>query len=71
LHNKFALKRKDGITMDSPQEQRMILESHRAAWRTNLTAWLTDDEIRLDEDPIPGKILRGIPADEVPVTYPY
>ena len=57
--------------MDSPQEQRMILESHRAAWRTNLTAWLTDDEIRLHEDPIPGKILRGIPADEVPVTYPY
>ena len=71
MHNKFALKRKDGITMDSPQEQRMILESHRAAWRTNLTAWLSNDEIHLDEDPIPGKILRGIPADEVPVTYPY
>ena len=56
--------------MDSPQEQRMVLEAHRAAWRTNLTAWLVNDEIRLDEDPIPAKILRAIPVDDVPVTYP-
>jgi hypothetical protein len=49
----------------------MILEAHRAAWRTNLTAWLSNDEIRLDEDPIPAKILRAIPVDDVPATYPY
>ncbi len=56
--------------MDSPQEERMILESHRAAWHTNLTAWLSDDEIRLDENPIPLKLLRDIPIDDIPVTYP-
>ncbi len=56
--------------MDSPQEQRMILEAHRAAWRTNLTAWLADDEIHLDERPIPHELLLDIPVDDIPVTYP-
>ena len=56
--------------MDSPQEERMILEAHRAAWRTNLTAWLSDGEIRLDERPIPHDLLLGIPVDDIPVTYP-
>ena len=63
--------RKAGIEMDSPQEQRMILEAHRAVWRTNLTAWLSLDEIRLDEFPIPQPLLRGIPLDDIPVSYPH
>jgi hypothetical protein len=57
--------------MDSPQEQRMILEAHMAALRTNFTAWLSDDGIRLDESPITQELLRGIPIDDIPVTYPY
>jgi hypothetical protein len=57
--------------MDTPQEQRMILESHRAAWRTNLTAWFIDGEIHLDEHPMAWPILRSIPVDDVPVQYPY
>lgn len=57
--------------MDSPQEQRTILEAHRAAWRTNFTAYLSNDGIRLDERPITPDLLRGIPVDDIPVNYPY
>jgi hypothetical protein len=56
--------------MDSHQEQRMIFEARRAAWRTHLTAWLSDDEIQLDERPIPHELLMDIPIDDIPVTYP-
>ena len=48
----------------------MILEAHLAAWRTNLTAWLCDQEIRLDERPIPLRLLRAIPSDDIPISYP-
>ena len=57
--------------MDTPQEQRMILEAHEAAWRTNLTAWFLGGEVFLEDDPVPWAVLKAIPVDDVPVHYPY
>ena len=57
--------------MDTPQEQRMMLEAHRAAWHINVTAWLSGGCIHLSQDPIPPQLLQRIPADDVPASYPY
>lgn len=57
--------------MDTPQEQRMMLEAHRAAWHINVTAWLSGGCIHLSQDPIPSQLLQRIPADDVPASYPY
>jgi len=57
--------------VDSPQEQQKMLETHRLAWHTKLTASMTGDQLHLDDCPIPRNLLQGMPLDDIPASYPY